>query len=179
MPGDARIDPEAMRSDSEASSGSPDDTGASAPEASLVAREARASIGDPGIGDLGAVTTPGPDEDPGLRLEEGSARAPRSGRVDAAGATLGPEAGEHGSFAAGEGISSVGGAQGDTPGSGVADQPTGPGDRPQDRAGFLEGEGGRRGTEASEGEIYDDMGGSVRSIGDAARDTADEASSTD
>lgn len=153
------------------------DAGASAPEPSLAARIARSGAESRLQASGRQPFEPadvGGDEERGQPLAEGSASVPSTGRVDAADGTLGRHAGEHGSFAAGEGQSSVGGAQGDLPGSGVVDQPEFDDDAPENRAGFLEGIGGRRGTATTEAEIYDDMGGDIRSIADAARDSAGE-----
>jgi hypothetical protein len=65
--------------------------GASAPEPSLVARVSRSTEEIPAAGRLGEQAPP--DEEAGSQdaAREGDPRAPRTGRVDAAAATFGPD----------------------------------------------------------------------------------------
>jgi hypothetical protein len=102
--------------------------GAAAPDASLAARIDRSTAADR-IDPLASgtpvdpTTTPVPDRQetgPESPLVEGRESAPRSGRVDAAGATFGPDADRVriGQAAAGGPPSSVGGALEPPPGEG-------------------------------------------------------------
>ncbi len=104
--------------------------GAASPDASLVARIDRSTVADqvdPLVSNAasGTRTTPVPDREETsvtAPLVEGSEAAPRSGRVDAAAATFGPDADRRriGAAAAGAPPTSVGGALEPPPGEDVA-----------------------------------------------------------
>lgn len=145
-------------------------SGAAAPEPSLVARIAHGSEPEDLLDGASAASTL-PREDPDRSAGGGSGAQTRVGRVDAGSATYGSRTGTTGGVPAGEPPSSVGGPEGDTRGEGVADQPPRPGQQgAASRAGFLEDLAGRRGTDVTGGTIRDDEGGHIRSAAEIAGD---------